>query len=322
MPANFEKGFVVREPAWHGLAVVLPDYPGREQAMKLAGHDFNVIEEEVYAGKGWPNFNKIEGWKALMREDSGAFLSVVKDSYEVIQNNQIWDILDAIVKEPSVKYETGGTLRGGAVIWALARLDEPITIKGDNSQIMPFVNVSTTHDGSGAAKAFVTSIRTVCENTMSSGMSEASRTGLNYTFRHTKNVKDRIEFARSALGLARKEFSAFCEIAEELALQSVTFEKVKLFTEAFIPAPPEALTSERVKLNILEARLQVIHTLNDSASISEAHRRTAYGLYCAGTEYLDHLRTYRTPETHFRRCIMDTSRSKEQLLELVKVVAG
>jgi hypothetical protein len=156
---------------------------------------------------------------------------------------------------------------------------------------------------------------------MSSGMSEAARTGLNYTFRHTKNVKDRIEFARSALGLARKEFSEFCQIAEDLAVLSVTFEQVKLFTEAFIPAPPEAITSERVKINIQEARLQVIHTLNDSASVSEAHRRTAYGLYCAGSEYLDHLRAYRTPETHFKRCIMDTSRAKEQLLALVQEVS-
>jgi hypothetical protein len=32
-----EQSFFVREPAWHGLGVVLADYPGREEAMKLAG---------------------------------------------------------------------------------------------------------------------------------------------------------------------------------------------------------------------------------------------------------------------------------------------
>jgi hypothetical protein len=155
---------------------------------------------------------------------------------------------------------------------------------------------------------------------MNAGISEAARTGLNYTFRHTKNVKDRIAFAQSALGLAKKEFSAFLEIAEGLAVMPVTWEVVKLFAERFIPAPPEALTSERVKANIITARLQVVDTLNSSLSIAEGHRRTAYGLYCAGTEYLDHLRGFRTEETHFKRCIMDSSRAKSQLLTLIKEV--
>jgi phage/plasmid-like protein (TIGR03299 family) len=315
-----EKSFTVREPAWHGMSVVLASFPGREQAMKLAGHDFEVLEQSIYAVDIIGQAQQIMGWKGLFRSDTNKLLAVVKATYEVIQNAQIWDILDALVQEPHVQYETGGTLAEGAVIWALARLMEAVTIKGDNSQIYPFVNVSSTHDGSGAAKAFVTSIRTVCENTMSAGMSEASRSGLNYTFRHTKNVKDRIAFARSALGLARKEFSAFCEMASDLACKQVSFEQVKLFLEGFIPAPPEALTSSRVKDNIEQARMLVLNTLNESVSIAEPHRRTAYGLYCAGSEYLDHLRAYRTPETHFKRCIMDTSRSKEALMQLVQEV--
>lgn len=318
MPAYFEKGFTVREPAWHGLAIVLPEYPGREEAMKLAGHGFEVVEESVIIRN---TSDIVEGWKALLRSDDRRVLSVVRNSYEVIQNGQLWDILDAIVAEPQVKYETGGTLKGGAVVWALARLDEPVQISKDNSLTLPFVNVSTTHDGSGACKAFVTSIRTVCWNTMSAGLSQAAQTGLQYTFRHTKNVKDRIAFAQSALGLAKREFSEFCEIAEGLAVQSVTYEWVKDFLARFIPAPNEALTSERVKANIEEARLQVLHTLNESPSIAEAHRRTRYGVYCASTEYLDHLRAYRTPETHLKRCIMDPSRAKNQLLELVREIS-
>ncbi len=314
MAAFFEKGFTVREPAWHGLAVVLPDYPGREEAMKLAGHDFQLREQRLMTEFGSP----IEGWKALQREDNQEIISVVRSSYEPIQNSEIWDILDAIIAQPKVKYETGGTLKGGTTVWALARLDEPVKIKGDDSSIYPFVNVSSTHDGSGACRAFTTSIRTVCWNTMSAGLSEAGRTGLNYTFRHTKNVKDRIEFARSALGLAREEFAAFCEMAEELALQTVTYEQIKDFLNHFIPSPNEALTSERVKLNIEEARLQVLHTLNESPSVAQAQRRTKFGLFCAATEYLDHLRGYRTSETHLKRCIMDNSRAKESVLALVK----
>src|SRR5690242_8795690 len=44
MSAEFEQGFFVRVPAWHGLGTVLDDYPGREEAMRLAGHDWDIVE--------------------------------------------------------------------------------------------------------------------------------------------------------------------------------------------------------------------------------------------------------------------------------------
>ena len=55
MPALFDQGFFVREPAWHGLGVVLQDYPGREEAMRLAGHDWDVLESEVRFGLMTPD---------------------------------------------------------------------------------------------------------------------------------------------------------------------------------------------------------------------------------------------------------------------------
>ena len=47
MSALFESGFFVRKPAWHGLGVVLDEFPGREEAMRLAGHNFTVVEVDV-----------------------------------------------------------------------------------------------------------------------------------------------------------------------------------------------------------------------------------------------------------------------------------
>ena len=39
--------FTVREPAWHRLGEVLPDYPSREQAQKIA-HPWEPVSEPVY----------------------------------------------------------------------------------------------------------------------------------------------------------------------------------------------------------------------------------------------------------------------------------
>ena len=46
MSHEFVKGFFSNnEPAWHGLGKVLPEgvWPGREEAMILAGHNWKVV---------------------------------------------------------------------------------------------------------------------------------------------------------------------------------------------------------------------------------------------------------------------------------------
>lgn len=145
MPAYFETGFTVREPAWHGLGHVFDDYPGREEAMVAAGHDFTLVEKKVFVLDQEPgatdsdtvDLTLAQGWKAICREDTGKIMHLPKDSYGMVQPEILWDIADAIVAEPNVLYETGGILDDGRVLWVLARLNEPVVIPGDHSPVMP-----------------------------------------------------------------------------------------------------------------------------------------------------------------------------------------
>jgi len=330
MPAYFETGFMVREPAWHGLGIVLDDYPGREEAMRLAGHDFTLIERGIEIPGHIPDDSEnpadwrlpapITGWKALVREDSGDVMNIVKDSYTVIQNDTGWDIVDAIVGE-GAKYETGLTLKGGAVCSVLAYLPEPTRVPGDDSEILPFVNVSWTHDGSGALSARATSVRVVCWNTQSAAEAQGERLGTDFTFRHTKNVMDRIEDAKLAIQGVRASHDVFMEYATELARTPITTEQRELFICSLIPMPPEALISDRVRTNVEDAR-QSVRLLFSGRSIPEAHEQTAYGLWLAGTEYLDHVRAYRSPETHFGRSMLRAEPAKAKMGKLIAEVVA
>lgn len=336
MPAYFEQGFFVRKPAWHELGVVLQDYPGREEAMKLAGHDFAIVERPIVVvgkergpdepapltidGKGY-GAKRADGWKALVHNKTGAILNVTRESYGVVQNEVGWDIVDAIVNQPNVRYETGLTLKEGAVCSVLAWLDEPVQIPGDDSPILPFVNVSWTHDGSGAVQARSTSIRTVCWNTQSAAELEGKRLGTEFTFRHTKNVMQRIEDAKMAIRGIRAQHEEYVELARELATTPITTEQRELFVSQFLPLPPEALISDRVAKNVEEARAAVRGILR-GPTVPEAHRFTAYGLQLAGVEYLDHLRGYRNRETLFGRQLLRNEPAKGKLVKLIREVAA
>lgn len=307
----FDVGFSVRKPAWHLKAKVLDEYPGREEAIVVAGHNFQ-IEEKKFSVEGV----EVDGWKALRRDDSHKILSVVRDSYEVVQNTVLWDIVDAIIKQPNVKYETAGVLKDGTILWVLARLDMPTTIGGDNCFVMPYCLVSTTHDGTGATRAGAVSVRVVCWNTYSAAWAEAAGSGKQYTFKHTKKVMDRIGQAREALGIVKYQHEEFLHLCNELAETPVSKEAVKEFIARFIPEPAADVCTDRMRTNIILARQKVDDLLN-GVTVADAHRRTAYGLWCAGVEYLDHVRKYRSDDTYFKRTMYATSGVKDRVRELV-----
>lgn len=361
-PDYFDEGFFVRAPAWHEMGTVLDDYPGREKAMELAGHNFEVKERSVWdavderpiaASLDDPKFKAYQakqpegvpvdylvtadgvfraapeaGYKKLMKFMPGdtsnrTTLHIANESYGTVQNSTGWDIIDRLVGE-GIKYETGITLKGGAVCSILAYLDEPIQIPGDNSPIMPYVNVSWSHDGTGAIKARPTSIRVVCWNTQQAAEAQGKRTGTEFTFRHTKDVNKHIEAAKITMKGLREANAAFLELALDMGSKKVTKAQRELFVTQFIKNPqeinPALKVTDRVARNIEEARTTV-RSLFEGESISDDHRYTCWGLWCAGTEYLDHYRGYRDRGTLYGRQLMKNEPLKADLKNLVYEVA-
>lgn len=339
MPAYFDKGFCVRTPSWHGQETLLQDYPGREEAMKLAGHDFKVCQAPVlvqgkrenrpasFSVEGLainPGEPIAKGFKALLNGTTGDVLNIVRASYEVVQNEVLWDVVDALVGQPNVKYDTAGVLEGGAKLWVAAYLDEPFRIPGDDSLTLPYISAATTHDGSGSLRARSHVTRVVCANTDAMAESEARKHGTLFTFRHTKQVKTRIDEAIAVVRGTRTHANAYQELALSLASLPITPAQHRQFIEQFIPMPPVAAgvgISDRVVSNIEAARLKV-ELLFDGPTIPEAHRATGYGLLLAGVEYLDHLRGYRDPGSYIGRTLLRSEPAKEGLSNLIRLIAA
>ena len=336
MPANFDAGFSVREKMWHGLGEVLADYPGRDEAVRIAGHDWTLDRRPVAVLPSGSDLGETEsgdriargpvaildGWDALVRSDTDDVLHVARGSYEVVQNATMWDVLDALVDDPRVRYETAGTLRGGRLVWAMARVDGEWVVKGDTSPVVPFLTVVNYHDGSGAFRAMRNGVRVVCQNTVDMALAEAAGLGSLWTFRHSANVLDRIDEARAAIDGIVAAADAFVALGNELARQRIKPEGRALFLERFIPSPEAALVTERAAANIAEAREAVAAILDgETGTVTAKQGRTAYGLFEAGVEYLDHIRPARDAESRFGRAIIKPSRRKAHVLDLAREAA-
>jgi phage/plasmid-like protein (TIGR03299 family) len=331
MPALFDQGFFVREPAWHGMGIVLDNYPGRDEAMRLAGHDWGIVVlndlrvvipnrvlEAAGVDSGGPTgiLHRIEDRKVLLRSDNLAVLNVAAGSYEPIDNRQAYDVAELLFDQ-GFQYETGITLDEGRTCAITLKLDEPITITGDDTVTLPFGCLSWAHDGSGSLRVRSGTIRQVCANTVAMSEAEGRKLGTDFTFRHTKNVKDRIEDAKAAIRGARAGLDAFRKVAEELAAVRVTPAQRDWFVSTIIgdrdgKVSRGANVTDRVRNNVEEERAK-INALFLGNTIPESHGLTGYGLFLAGTEYFDHLRDYRSKESYVRRTLLTQSSEKNAL---------
>jgi phage/plasmid-like protein (TIGR03299 family) len=186
----------------------------------------------------------------------------------------------------------------------LVRLDEPITLPGDDSTTYPYLAITNRHDGKGACSLRTTAVRIVCQNTFNMAEMEGLRTGANPRVPAQHQVAGpRIAEVREAVTGARKEMQAWKNLATELLGVPSPPRQRELFVTAFIPGaaagsgPPSgcwATCTRRSRscgsCSCRPHNEPVIHT--------------AYGLVQAAGEYLDHVRTARTWETRLNRNLM------------------
>lgn len=318
MPAYFDTGFSVRQPMWHGEGVVLDDYPTDWQ-------DARVKADLLWEPELVPMYQMIDGVgpteipgvKLARRDDTKAPLGPVTDSFALVMNGQMGEIVEAILGEGAL-FETAGSLKGGAHVWCLVYLDEPMTIAGDDTPTYPFLAVQNAHNGSGSCSAFPTNVRIVCWNTYDLASLQGDRDGVKFTFRHTGNVTARIEDAKSAMADLRGQSSQWQEIAEGLSKIRVTDEQLLEFSEAFIDYPL-GLVSDRVKANVDKSR-RLVRWLFEESVTCEGHRGTALGLLDAAVEYSDHVRGYRSADTYLGRTMLRPEPLKAKALTLVRKV--
>ena len=139
MPANVESMFSVRQMPWHreGTSSTTTPAPGPKPASSPGWTGTRSpprsTPSPASTGDGTPHYEPIEGWKAICRSDTGAVLSVNRDTYTVIGHGEMGEIVEAVLAQPNVQWETAGVLDGGRAVWCLALLDEPVELPGDDS---------------------------------------------------------------------------------------------------------------------------------------------------------------------------------------------
>ena len=164
-----QMAYVGAEP-WHGLGNRLPAKQPLEVWAKAAGMDWAIRETPVrfmadQAG-ALGSIMTFEDQKVLYRSDTKAPLSVVSNRYQVVQPKEVLEFYKDLVEVSGYELETAGVLKAGKKFWALARTGKESALKGTDV-VKGYILLATSCDGSLATTATPTTIRVVCNNTLS-----------------------------------------------------------------------------------------------------------------------------------------------------------
>ena len=225
MAANVESMFYVRETPWHGLGTKVKEAPASNDALILAGLNWQGLQEPIFTAASEP----IEGYKVNVRDSDRKALGVVTDRYKVIQNNEAFAFTDELLGE-GVRYETAGSLQGGKKVWLLAHMPREYIISGE--QISPYLVFSNTHDGSGAIKVALTPIRVVCQNTLNLALAKANRC---WSMIHTGDIHEKMQEARDTLLRAENYMQELGQEFENLRMKKLSDRQVTEYIEILLP---------------------------------------------------------------------------------------
>ncbi len=299
MAHQFSSGaFFHGQAAWHKLGhVVNGTLPARE-AFALGGADWEVLSTPIFTPTGQP----IKGYQAISRGDNGKVLSVQKDSYTIVQNEQLIRLAEALHEDAEMSAVC--VLDEGRKVTFTARINDSTreVVKGD--EVEQYIVGATSHDGSIAFQTLFTPVRVVCQNTLSMALGHADRTsaagkGKRLSIRHTLNCNAMIERLPEIIDVKRRQFTAGLAELEAMAAKPCSHVQFADYCRQVFSEQLQGVTNDK-RGDKATARPKVLADLPQWDSIANKFagdgigfdirgvQGTYWGAYNAITEWVTH----------------------------------
>lgn len=251
MSSEVETMAWAHEVPWHGLGNKVEDSVTIDDMLVAAGLNWEVQQTPC-----WTEINgeKVSvGRKALVRASDGKILTITGDDWKPLQNKEALEFFREYTEAGGATLETAGSLRGGKIVWGLARVATGFTING-NDHVKGYILLVSPHEVGKAITVRTTSVRVVCANTlaMAGGVKGA---GSEYRQSHIRDFDT--DAARATVQLVKDQIESMRIDAEALAQMKMSeYDTVRTLARYFQPMEEGENEEERTKLLINDPSLQ------------------------------------------------------------------
>ena len=316
MAHNVETMAYAGELPWHKLGARVSDDVSVDEMLVAAGLDWNVGLRPLRADVGDGKTVPVPGRFALVRDSDNRVLTITGKTWKPVQNAEILNFMRSYVEAGGATLETAGSLRGGKIVWGLAKINYSFSVRR-NDTVNGYLLLTSYHEAGRATVGRTTTVRVVCQNTMDAADAEGT---IQYRQNHLTQFNP--EAAKDAFGKAVEELAAAEARYKTIAKLKLNIEDA--IKKVIVPSMmPEVMDDSEVMENILLPESQpkklaeIINSLNNAPG---AVPGTGWGVLNAITHWSDHVAGRNESTRMYRSIAGDIGRSKKmaerKLLEL------
>ena len=280
------------EVPWHGLGTKVNPDVTVDEMMVAAGLDWEVKKTPLYTQLYDPDTQKTDRIKvpsrwALTRTTDRKVLTISGDNWRPTQNKEAFEFFREFCEVGGARMETAGSLKGGQHVWALANLGSGFTLpNGDRTE--GYLLFSLPHVVGSAIQVRTTSVRVVCNNTLTYSLNGATQS--EYRQNHMRDFD--FDSAREVIDLANQNLADQAKFAEKL--QSVKMDKFDavIFFNNLISDEALDRAGAQELVDALDTplgrRSRMGRFMNSYMNGAGADQETAWGVLNGITHWTDH----------------------------------
>ena len=215
------------ERCWHGLGTKVGDDMTPSEILKVAGLDWNVNAVPAFAEIGGERVPV--GRSALVRDRDNKILDVITDDWKPMQNADAFEFFTEFVNEGDMAMEVAGSLKGGKVVWGLAKVKESFELFGGD-RVDSYLLFTNPHTYGQSIDVRFTPTRVVCNNTLTLALNSSSKQMVKVSHRRDFDA----DLVKQTLGIAKSKLDTYKDMAEFLGAKRFTQESLRdYFMEVF-----------------------------------------------------------------------------------------
>jgi len=213
---------------WHGLGVPVSNDLTPQQMQEKAGLNWKVRELDSFIEIDGEK--TLTGLKSLVREDNKKILTNVGENWNPVQNDDAFNFFSEYCMSGDMEMHTAGSLKGGQMVWALAKVKESFDLFGDD-KVDSYLLFSNPHQYGKSIDIRFTPIRVVCNNTLTMSLESKADRSVKVGHRTAFDA----ESVKQTLGLAHEKFAKYKEMAQFLASKKMTSDNYIAFLNEVFP---------------------------------------------------------------------------------------
>jgi phage/plasmid-like protein (TIGR03299 family) len=216
------------EKPWHGLGKQVPHDLSPEQMLEAAQLDWTVQKIPAFADIVGEKVSV--GWSALVRSNDNKILDVVSNEWNPLQNQEAFEFFAEYCEAGDMEMHTAGSLKGGQIVWALARVKDSFELFGGD-KVDSYLMFSNPHKFGQSIDVRFTPIRVVCNNTLTLALNQSSEKSIKVSHRREFNS----QLVKEQLGIATDKLARYKDMAQFLGTKRYTQEKLKEYFSNVFP---------------------------------------------------------------------------------------